>query len=96
MRLPNVALIRQFSAAFISRFHLDTAPIVSNIYYIGFGGTDPMNTPSKTISPSQVEEQFLLAALRRLQSPEQRYIFTLMADLISHGLAAQDRKTENP
>lgn len=48
-----------------------------------------MSTQSKTTPPSQVEEEFLLAALRRLKTAEQRYIFTLMADLISHGLAAQ-------
>jgi len=48
-----------------------------------------MTTLSKTFSPSQVEEQFLLEALRRLKTAEQRYIFTLMADLISHGLALQ-------
>ena len=52
-----------------------------------------MRRTNKPISPAQVEEQFLLVALRRLESPEQRYIFTLMADLISQGLAAQEPKT---
>ncbi len=43
-------------------------------------------TPS--ISTAEVEESFLLQALRRLRTPEQRYVFTLMADLISHGMLA--------
>ena len=34
------------------------------------------------------EERFLLQSLRRLRNPDQRYIFTLLVDLISHGLAA--------
>jgi hypothetical protein len=40
------------------------------------------------ISPKEVEERFLLQSLERLNTPEQRYIFTLIADLISMGLAA--------
>jgi hypothetical protein len=36
-----------------------------------------------------VEERFLLQALHRLRTPEQRYVFTLMADLISQGMLAQ-------
>lgn len=36
-----------------------------------------------------VEEQFLLQSLHRLPTPELRYAFTMMADLISHGLAAE-------
>lgn len=36
----------------------------------------------------EIEERFLLHALQRLHSPEQRYVFTLMADLISIGLAS--------
>ncbi len=39
-------------------------------------------------SQSEVEERFLLHALRRLHTPEQRYVFTLMADLLSLGLAS--------
>lgn len=37
---------------------------------------------------NEIEERFLLHALQRLRSPEQRYVFTLMADLISIGLAS--------
>jgi len=40
----------------------------------------------------EVEEAFLLESLRRLHKPEVRYIFTLMADVLSHGLAAQAEK----
>ncbi len=54
-----------------------------------------MGTPRKTISPSEVDEKFLLQALRRLPTPEQRYVFTLMADLISHGLAAPKGESSN-
>jgi hypothetical protein len=39
-------------------------------------------------SASEIEERFLLQSLRRLSNPEQRYFFTLIADLISTGLAA--------
>lgn len=46
---------------------------------------------TSTINPSaEVEELFLLQALHRLRTPEQRYIFTLMADLISQGMLSQD------
>lgn len=44
----------------------------------------------------EVEERFLLQALHRLRTAEQRYVFTLMADLISHGMVAQQVKTEEP
>ena len=37
----------------------------------------------------EVEERFLLQALHRLRTSEQRYVFTLMADLLSHGMVAQ-------
>jgi hypothetical protein len=47
------------------------------------------HNPSTTTAG--VEELFLLQALRRLRTTEQRYIFTQMADLISHGMVAQDR-----
>jgi len=43
-----------------------------------------------TTAQTDVEERFLLQALERLRTQEQRYIFTLMADLISQGMAAQD------
>lgn len=46
---------------------------------------------TNTINTSaEVEERFLLQALHRLRTPEQRYIFTLMADLISQGMLSQD------
>jgi len=38
---------------------------------------------------AEVEERFLLQALHRLRTPEQRYVFTLLADLISQGMAVQ-------
>lgn len=38
--------------------------------------------------PEEVEERFLLQALHRLRTPEQRYFFTLIADLISQGMIA--------
>lgn len=43
-----------------------------------------------TAKPSavEIEERFLLQSLRRLSNPEQRYFFTLIADLISLGLAS--------
>jgi hypothetical protein len=52
-----------------------------------------MSTHTKNVSAKEVEEQFLLHALHRLRTPEQRYIFTLMADLLSLGLAAQASAT---
>ena len=51
------------------------------------------STPS--ISAAEVEERFLLQALRRLRTPEQRYVFTLMADLISHGMLADAKAGRN-
>jgi len=39
-------------------------------------------------SPNEIEERFLLQSLHRLRNPNQRYIFTMIADLISLGLAA--------
>jgi len=45
-------------------------------------------------SPKEIEERFLLQSLHRLRSPNQRYIFTMIADLISLGLAAS--KAELP
>ena len=51
-----------------------------------------MRKSKPSISTAEVEERFLLQALRRLRTPEQRYIFTLMADLMSHGMLA-DAKT---
>ena len=51
-------------------------------------GADTMRKSTPSISATEVEERFLLQALRRLRTPEQRYVFTLMADLISHGMLA--------
>lgn len=48
-----------------------------------------MSKRTTDVSAKDVEEQFLLHALHRLRTPEQRYVFTLMADLMSLGLAAQ-------
>jgi hypothetical protein len=39
-------------------------------------------------SNAEIEEAFLLQTLRRLENPQQRYIFTLIVDLISAGMAA--------
>lgn len=52
-----------------------------------------MSKRTTDVSAKEVEEQFLLHALRRLRTPEQRYVFTLMADLMSLGLAAQASAT---
>jgi hypothetical protein len=49
-----------------------------------------MRKRSPITAAIEVEERFLLQALHRLRTAEQRYVFTLMADLISHGLAKQD------
>lgn len=50
-----------------------------------------MTTKRNTTTPeTDVEERFLMQALQRLRTQEQRYIFTLMADLISQGMAAHD------
>ena len=51
-------------------------------------GADTMRKSTPSISATEVEERFLLQALRRLRTPEQRYVFTLMADLMSHGMLA--------
>jgi hypothetical protein len=55
-----------------------------------------MRKPSPNNSAVEVEERFLLQALHRLRTEEQRYVFTLMADLLSQGMLAQtmaeDRK----
>jgi hypothetical protein len=45
-------------------------------------------------TPKEIEERFLLQSLRRLRNPNQRYVFTMIADLISLGLASA--KNENP
>jgi hypothetical protein len=45
---------------------------------------------TKKLVPS-AEERFLMQSLRRLRNADQRYIFTLIADLISLGLAASGR-----
>ncbi len=47
-----------------------------------------MSKRTAKITNKEIEERFLLHALQRLRSPEQRYVFTLMADLISIGLAS--------
>jgi hypothetical protein len=51
-------------------------------------GLNDMRKSTPSISTAEVEERFLLQALRRLRTPEQRYVFTLMADLMSHGMLA--------
>lgn len=48
-----------------------------------------MRKRSPTNTAVEVEERFLLQALHRLRTEEQRYVFTLMADLLSQGLVAQ-------
>jgi hypothetical protein len=48
-----------------------------------------MRKRSANPAQTEVEERFLLQALHRLRTPEQRYVFTLMADLISQGMVAQ-------
>jgi hypothetical protein len=55
-----------------------------------------MRKPSPITAAAEVEERFLLQALHRLHTAEQRYVFTLMADLISHGLVAQQVKATEP
>lgn len=49
-----------------------------------------MTKRNASTTAAEVEERFLLQALRRLRTAEQRYVFTQIADLISHGLLAQD------
>lgn len=41
---------------------------------------------------TEMDERFLLQSLGRLKNPEQRYVFTLIADIISLGLAASKEK----
>ena len=53
-----------------------------------------MRKPSPISTASEVEERFLMQALHRLRTPEQRYVFTLMADLISQGMEAQGASNE--
>ena len=43
-------------------------------------------------SAASEEEHFLLQSLRRLQHPDQRYLFTLMVDLLSMGLASANSR----
>jgi hypothetical protein len=47
-----------------------------------------MVTHTEKKSAASAEERFLLQSLRRLNNPDQRYLFTLLVDLISTGLAA--------
>ena len=54
-----------------------------------------MSNRTPSISATEVEERFLLQSLRRLRTPEQRYVFTLMADLISQGMMADARGDRN-
>ena len=55
-----------------------------------------MRKPSLNNTAVEVEERFLLQALHRLRTEEQRYVFTLMADLLSQGMVAQTApSTEN-
>jgi hypothetical protein len=56
------------------------------------GQTMAKHTDKST--PKEIEERFLLQSLRRLRNPNQRYVFTMIADLISLGLAVS--KNENP
>jgi hypothetical protein len=37
---------------------------------------------------TDIDKRFLLQSLKRLKDPEQRYVFTLIADLVSLGLEA--------
>jgi len=56
-----------------------------------------MATRNEKKSAASAEERFLLQSLRRLHSSGQRYIFTLIVDLISHGLAAtKSRAKKSP
>jgi len=44
---------------------------------------------------AEMDEHFLLQSLNRLKSSQQRYIFTLIADLISQGMAATGARRLN-
>jgi hypothetical protein len=48
---------------------------------------------TKTLA-NQAEERFLLQSLQRLHTPELRYVFTLMADLLSAGLASHEEMSK--
>jgi len=45
-------------------------------------------------SAASAEERFLLQSLRRLRTAEQRYMFTLIVDLVSAGLAATESRAK--
>jgi len=51
-----------------------------------------MTTSTYVKAAASTEERFLLECLRRLHSPDQRYLFTLIADLVSVGLASTKRQ----
>jgi hypothetical protein len=51
-----------------------------------------MVTRTEKKSAASVEERFLLQCLHRLNDENQRYLFTLMVDLLSQGLAASHKK----
>jgi hypothetical protein len=55
-----------------------------------------MSKHTAKTTTKEIEERFLLHALQRLRTPEQRYVFTLMADLISVGLASAAEKKTAP
>ena len=51
---------------------------------------------TRSTSAASEEERFLLRGLRRLHNSDQRYLFTLMADLLSIGLASVNRGRKRP
>jgi hypothetical protein len=53
-------------------------------------GLQGLTMAKRTGSTTQtdIDKCFLLQSLKRLKDPEQRYVFTLIADLISLGLEA--------
>jgi hypothetical protein len=57
------------------------------------GAKYKMRKRSPITAAIEVEERFLLQALHRLRTAEQRYVFTLMADLISQGMATQEARS---
>jgi hypothetical protein len=44
---------------------------------------------------SETDRRFLLQSLKRLKDPEQRYVFTQIADLISLGIEATMMRRRN-
>lgn len=62
----------------------------SNIRSSHLGHMMAKNT-GKT-SQAEIDRRFLLQSLNRLKDPDQRYMFTLIADLVSRGLAATEAR----